>query len=133
MNRTELWEWRIKIIHSFSRIFTVWSKNGTSSTDASHSSKKSVLCPFKCPLKWRKHWKYQWINIWNAVLLSELMGLNCSEISTHEKTIYELKKVQNVLYILWKAFLKLRNNRFYKNFYYNYRIILIFFSFIVRD
>ena len=55
------------------------------------------------------------------------MSLNCSEISTYEKMNYELKNVQNVLDVLLKAILKLSNNRFYKNFYYNNRRILIFF------
>ena len=45
------------------------------------------------------------------------MSLNCSEISTYEKMQFELKNVQNVLGILLKTFLKIRNNRFYKNFY----------------
>ena len=45
-------------------------------------------------------------NILNAILLSELMSLNYSEISTYEKMHYELKNVQNVLGILLKTILK---------------------------
>ena len=36
----------------------------------------------------------------NGILLSQLMPLNCSEISIYEKMHYELKNVQNVLGIL---------------------------------
>ena len=45
------------------------------------------------------------------------MSLNCSEISTYEKMHFEVKNVQNDLGILLKTILKIRNNRFYKNFY----------------
>ena len=45
------------------------------------------------------------------------MSLNCSEIDTYEDMHYELKNVQNVLGILLKNILKIRNNRFYKNLY----------------
>ena len=64
------------------------------------------------------------INILNAILLSELILLNCSEISTYEKMHYELKSVQNVLGILLKTILKTKNNRFYKNSYSKSCIIL---------
>ena len=57
------------------------------------------------------------MNILNAILLSEIMPLNYSEISTYETMYYELKNIQNVLGILLKTILKIRNNRFYKNFY----------------
>ena len=39
-------------------------------------------------------------NILNAILLSEKIKLNCSELSKYEKMHYELKNVQNVLVIL---------------------------------
>ena len=40
---------------------------------------------------------------------------------------YELKNVQNVLGILLKTILKIRNNRFYNNFYSkNFRILHVF-------
>ena len=58
----------------------------------------------------------------NAILLSEQMTLNSSELSTYEKMHYELKNVQNVLGVLLITIIKFRNNRFYKNFYSkNYR------------
>ena len=60
----------------------------------------------------------------NAILWSELMSLNCSEISTYEKTHYILKNVQNVLGTLLKTILKFRNNNLYKNFYSKGFIIL---------
>ena len=45
----------------------------------------------------------------------------------YEKMHYELKNVQNVLGILLKTILKIRNNRFYKNFYSkNCRILNVF-------
>ena len=63
----------------------------------------------------------------NAKFLSELMSLNCSEISTHEKMNYELKNIQNVLGILLETILKTGNNRFYKNFYsQNCRMLHVF-------
>ena len=56
-------------------------------------------------------------NILNAILLSDRMSINCSEIITYEKIHFDLKNVQNVLGILLKAILKIRNNCSYKNFY----------------
>ena len=64
-------------------------------------------------------------NVLNAILLSEKMTLNSSEISTYEKIHHELKNVQNVLGVLWIAILKFNNNNFYKNLYSkNFRIII---------
>ena len=55
------------------------------------------------------------------------MSLNCSEIIMYENMHYELKNVQNVLGILLKTILKIRNNRFYKNFYsQNCRMLHVF-------
>ena len=55
------------------------------------------------------------------------MSLKCSEISTYGKMHYELKNVQNVLGILLKSIIKVRNNSFYKNFYSkNCRMLHIF-------
>ena len=47
------------------------------------------------------------------------MSLNCSEISMYEKTHVKLKNVLNVLGKLLKKILKIRNSRFYENFYSN--------------
>ena len=67
------------------------------------------------------------INILNAILLSELMSLNSSEISTYRRMHFELKNVQNVLGILLKNILKNRNNRSCKNLYsINYRMLRSF-------
>ena len=55
------------------------------------------------------------------------MSLNCSEISTCEKMHFELKNVKNVLGILLKTILKIRNNRLYKKFYSkNCRMLHVF-------
>ena len=57
-------------------------------------------------------------HIKNATLLSEQMTLNSSELSTscelstYEKMNYELKNVQNILWVLLIAILKFRNNHF---------------------
>ena len=45
------------------------------------------------------------------------MSLNCYEISTYKKMYLELKNVQNVLDVLLKTILKIKNNRLYKNLY----------------
>ena len=59
----------------------------------------------------------------NAILLSEQMTLNSSELSTYEKMHYELKNVQNVLGVLFITILESRNNCFYMNFFSkNFRI-----------
>ena len=57
------------------------------------------------------------MDILNSIWLSELISLNCSEISAYEKKNFELKNVKNDLDILLKKNLKIRNNRFYKIFF----------------
>ena len=55
------------------------------------------------------------------------MSLNCSEISTYKQMYFELKNVKNVLGILLKTILKIRNNRFHENFYsQNCRMLHVF-------
>ena len=44
-----------------------------------------------------------------------MLSLNCSEIITYKKIIFELKNVHNVLGILLKTILKIINSRFYEN------------------
>ena len=53
-----------------------------------------------------------------------MLSLNCSEICTYKKIHFELNTVQNVLVILLKKIIKIRNNRFYKNFCSNNCIML---------
>ena len=71
------------------------------------------------------------MNILNAILLSDLMSLNCSEISTYKKMHFEMKNVKNVLGILLKTILKIKNNSFHKNFYSkNCKMLHVFNTFL---
>ena len=78
--------------------------------------------------------KNSWINILNAVLSSEQITLNSSELSTsyqlgtYEKMNNEPKNVQNVLGVLLITILKFRNNRFYELLFQKLPIKYYFFD-----
>ena len=109
------------------KIYTERTKNGTAYTYEYLTCKEVVITPvsmftkmIELPIKWR-------INIFSILLWSELLSLKCSEIFMYKRIHLELKNVHNVLGILLKTILKIKNCRLYDNFYSkNCRMLPVF-------